>query len=190
MQYYWTGVFVLVALFFSFTPYHLLIVYTWYFCKFHLKDMKTNLLIPLFLSSLIGSWCVTPKFREWGEQMVRSCWHFPPLHQGGVLMTWHAPCQLQRFKRSFQMEGLVLTWMRHDSIWILCVIPVSPSTCAHCEIIHLQRTVLTWESRRRKPFLPSSRTYFYVHWCQLLSECISVSKVYVCVSCTCLWQQI
>lgn len=32
-------------------------------------------------------------------------------------MTWHAQCQMQKFKRGFQME---LKWRRHDSIWILC----------------------------------------------------------------------
>lgn len=92
--------------------------------------------ISLSVRSQTGS-SARKKTRRWREQMAFSCltlsiWCFFFLHRGGVL----PQCRCRGFKRGFQMEALALTWRRHDSVWILCVIPACPCLWAHYEITH------------------------------------------------------
>lgn len=75
-----------------------------------------------------------------GENRWRlAAWHFPSdvfFSFIGEECWWHdmPQCRCRGFKRGFQMEALALTWRRHDSVWILCVIPACPCLWAHYEI--------------------------------------------------------
>lgn len=112
-------------------------VYSGYFCRFLLKDEKTNPIKSPPVFPALADWIMMLKCREWREQMACSCrtdwltlsiWRFvfPPLHHGGVLMTWHAPCQLQRFKKRLPDGGSGIdveeTWLHMDAVSLLPVL--------------------------------------------------------------------